>query len=133
MLRLSSLVIVLIIFSSKLFAINVVVAKQNINFNEFITTQMVMPSRVTSVKRHCVPATLDDFKNKKLQATHYMKKGYVICKDDIKEADKKSVLFNFGPIEIEKHGKIIFENDDYIRIKKSNGDIEKIYKDGRLK
>ena len=131
--RLSRLFVLLTIFTYKLFAIDVVVAKQNIHFNEFITLKMITTSSVPSVKRHCIPATIEDFRTKKLQATHYMKRGYVICQDDIKEFDKKSILFNFGAIEIEKNGKIIFENDDYIRIKKSNGDIEKIYKDGRLK
>lgn len=133
MLRLSSLLIFIAIFSSKLFAINVVIAKNDIHFNEFITLEMIASGKVQNVKRHCTPTTINDFKTKKLQATHYMKKGYVICQDDVKEHNEKSVLFNFGSIEIEKSGKIIFENDDYIRIKKSNGDIEKIYKDGRIK
>jgi len=133
MLRLSGLLILIAIFSSKLFAINVVIAKNDIHFNEFITLEMVVPGKVQNVKRHCTPTTINDFKTKKLQATHYMKKGFVICKDDVKEFNNKSVLFNFGSIEIEKNGKIIFENDEYIRIKKSNGDIEKIYKDGRIK
>ncbi|WP_417326503.1 hypothetical protein [Halarcobacter sp.] len=133
MLRLSSLLIFITIFTSNLFAINVVVTKGDVHFNEFITLDMVSLGKVQNVKRHCIPTTIDDFKTKKLQATHYMKKGYVICQDDVKEFNEKSVLFNFGSIEIEKNGKIIFENDDYIRIKKSNGDIEKIYKDGRIK
>jgi len=133
MLRLSGLLILIAIFSSKLFAIDVVIAKNDIHFNEFITLEMITPGKVQNVKRHCNPTTINDFKTKKLQATHYMKKGFVICKDDVKEFNNKSVLFNFGSIEIEKNGKIIFENDEYIRIKKSNGDIEKIYKDGRIK
>ena len=40
---------------------------------------------------------------------------------------------NGKTLEIEKKGKIVFENDQFIRIKKDNGKIEKIYKDGRLK
>ncbi|NVJ52303.1 MAG: hypothetical protein HWD90_01320 [Campylobacteraceae bacterium] len=133
MLRLSGLFILLAILSSKLFAINVIIAKEDIHFNNFITLEMITMGNVQSVKRNCIPATIDDFKAKKVQATHYMKRGYVLCKDDIKEFNQKSVLFDFGAIEIEKNGRIIFENDDYIRIKKSNGDIEKIYKDGRIK
>ncbi|RXJ90213.1 hypothetical protein CRV01_03370 [Arcobacter sp. CECT 8983] len=133
MLRLSALLFLVSILTTKLFAINVIIAKEDIHFNKFITLEMITMGKVQSVKRHCVPSTIDDFRTKKVQATHYMKKGYVICKDDIKEFNQKSVLFDFGAIEIEKNGRIIFENDEYIRIKKSNGDIEKIYKDGRIK
>lgn len=132
MLRLSSFLLVSL-FISNVFAIDVVITNENINYNEFVTEKMVKPAIVKKVKKHCIPATLDDFKTKKLQATHYMRKGFVICQDDIKEYEKESVLFNFGTIQIEKHGEIIFENDDYIRIKKNDGDIEKIYKDGRIK
>ena len=131
--RLSGLLFLYLVFVGKLFALNVVVANVNIHFNELISEKMVSTAIVRDLKRHCKPITIDDFKTKKLQATHYMKKGYIICENDVKEYSKKSVLFNFGSIQIEKHGKVIFENDEYIRIKKNNGEIEKIYKDGRIK
>ena len=35
--------------------------------------------------------------------------------------------------KIEKKGRIIFENNEFIRIKNLDGTIEQIYKDGRLK
>lgn len=130
MLRLSCLFIFFII---EAFAIDVVVANKAINFNEIISQEMVSKAVVTSVKRHCIPVSYEEFSNKKLQATHYMRKGYVICQNDVKEYKKESVLFDFGVIQIEKQGEVIFENDEYIRIKKSNGDIDKIYKDGRLR
>lgn len=130
MLRLSCLFIFFIVNA---FAIDVVVTNKDINFNEIINSSMVNKSVVKSVKRHCNPVSFEQFTNKKLQATHYMRKGYVICQNDVKEYKKQSVLFDFGVIEIEKQGEVIFENDEYIRIKKSNGDIDKIYKDGRLR
>ncbi|RXK05298.1 hypothetical protein [Halarcobacter bivalviorum] len=133
MLRLSSLFIISSLLLAKLFAIEVVVATQDIHYNEFVTDKMVRKTEVKSVKRNCTPASFEAFKTKKLQATHYMKKGFIICQNDIKEYSNESVLFNFGSIQIEKHGEIIFENDEYLRIRKSDGEIEKIYKDGRIK
>lgn len=133
MLRLSRLFVFISLFFTKLFAIDVVVASQAINFNEIIDPQMVQKAEVANVKRHCVPVPYEDFVNKKLQATHYMRKAYVLCEKDVQEYKKEAVLFDFGAIEIEKEGEIIFENDEYIRIRKIDGDIEKIYKDGRLR
>lgn len=51
---------------------------------------------------------------------------------DLDKDKNNSVLFNFGSIQIERPGKIIFENDEYIRIKREDGQVEKIYKDGRI-
>ena len=52
---------------------------------------------------------------------------------DVKKYENESVIFNFGGVEIEKKGKVIYENDDFIRIKNLDGTIEQIYKDGRTK
>jgi hypothetical protein len=52
---------------------------------------------------------------------------------DVRKSDNQSIIFNFGGVKIEKKGKIIYENKDFIRIKNVDGTIEQIYKDGRLK
>lgn len=131
MLRLSSLLVIFLF--SKAFAYEVVVTKENINYNEIITNNMIYKAKVSKIKKHCIPISYENFEKNKLQAKHYMKKGFIICEDDIKTYKKKSVLFDFGVIQIEKEGEIIYENGEYIRMKKPNGDIEKIYKDGRIR
>lgn len=123
----------LMLFSINLYAVDVIIAKSKINYKEIISIQKLSKHKVSSIKKFCVPATVNDFQSNKYIATHYIKKGSVICLKDIELYNKNSILFNFGAIEIEKNGKIIFENDKYIRIKKDNGKIEKIYKDGRLR
>ncbi len=131
MLRLKSLFFI-IIFSLNSYAIEVIVVKFKINYNEIIVLNKLSSLNVLSVKKYCIPAKLEDFQMNKYIAKHYLRKGAVICMKDIKRYKKNSVIFNFGTIQIEKHGKIIFENNDYIKIKRDDGKIEKIYKDGRL-
>ncbi len=131
MLRLKSLFIIFL-FSMNVHAIEVIVTNSKINYKEIIDIKRLSSSNVLSVKKFCIPITIKDLQGKKYIAKRYLKKGTVLCKKDISLYEKKSVLFNFGIIEIEKQGKIIFENDDYIKIKRIDGEIEKIYKDGRL-
>ena len=131
MLRPKSLFIIFLF--SKLCAYDVVITNQQINYNEIISIKMVSKAKVDEIKKFCKPLSYEDFKTNKYQASHYMKKGFVVCEDDVKNYKKQSVLFDFGIIQIEKEGEIIYENDEYIRIKRRDGEIEKIYKDGRLK
>ncbi len=123
----------IVLFTVNLCAIDVIITKSKINYKEIISINKLSKHKVLSVKKHCIPATVNDFETNKFVATHYMKKGSIICQKDIELYNKNSVLFNFGTIEIEKNGKVIFENEKYIRIKKDDGKIEKIYKDGRLR
>lgn len=131
MLRLKGLFLFFIL-TLNLYSIEVIVTKSKINYKEKIDIKKLSSSNVLSVKKFCIPITLKDLQNTQYIAKRYLKKGTILCTKDIEEHKKKSVLFNFGSIQIEKEGKIIFENDEYLRIKKPNGKIEKIYKDGRL-
>ena len=131
MLRLRSL-FVIFLFSINLFGIEVIVTKSKINYKEIIDINKLSSANVLSVKKFCIPITIKDLQDKKYIAKRYLKKGTVLCKKDIELYIEKSVLFNFGIIEIEKQGKIIFENNKYIKIKRIDGQIDKIYKDGRL-
>lgn len=132
MLRLKCLFFV-IIFSINLYSIDVIVTKSKINYNEIISLEKLSASNILSVKKYCIPATISDFKQDKYIAKHYIKKGSIVCLKDIEKYIKNSILFNFGSIQIERNGKLVFENDEYIKIKRNDGRIEKIYKDGRLR
>lgn len=131
MLKLKTLFL-LTLFSLNLYSIEVVVSSKKIAYKEKISAKNVTLMEVSKVKKGCIPATVKELKLSEYIAKHYINRGRIICTKDIESYNKNSVLFKFGAIEIEKHGKIIYENDSYIRIKKDNGKVEKIYKDGRL-
>ena len=130
MLKLSLLVFFL---TTNVFAISVLVSKDSIGFRQKIEPSNLRLMHVPKLKKSCIPLTLKEVQNNEYRATHYINRKSIICQNDVKIYKKESVIFNFGGLEIEKKGKIIYENDDFIRIKKENGKIEKIYKDGRLK
>jgi hypothetical protein len=131
MLRLKSLLFILF-FVVNAYSIDVIVVKSKINYKEIIVLNKLSKANVLSVKKYCIPVTIDNLEENKYIATHYLRKGSILCMKDIKRYKKNSVIFNFGSIQIEKSGKIIFENNEYIKIKRNDGKIEKIYKDGRL-
>lgn len=130
MLKLS---IITLLLSFNAFAIDVLVSKSAIKFEEKLKTSNLRLMKITVMKKACVPLTLKQVQNNEYLTTHYVNKNSILCQKDVKTYENESVLFNFGALQIEKKGKIIFENDHFIRIKKDNGKIEKIYKDGRLK
>ncbi len=131
MLRLKSLFLILFL-SSSVYSIEVLITNSKINYKETIDIKKLSSKNVLSVRKFCIPITIKDLETNKYLAKRYLKKNTILCANDIEKYSKKSVLFNFGLIQIEKEGKIIFENDDYIKIKRSNGKIDKIYKDGRI-
>lgn len=118
---------------TNVFAIDVIVAKQNIKLKEKIALKNLRHKKVNKVKKSCIPITLNKISNTIYIAKHYINVGSVICEKDIKIHKKNTVLFNFGNIEIEKEGKVVGETTKYIRVKKPSGKIEKIYKDGSIK
>ncbi|RXJ69592.1 hypothetical protein CRV08_02490 [Halarcobacter ebronensis] len=130
MLKLSGIIFLLLF--SQVFAIEVTVVNKDVDYKELLTKEILIKADVDSVKKLCEPIPYSELITNKYLAKRYMKKGTVICDRDVEEYEKKSVLFNFGTIQIEKYGKIIFENDEYIKIKDNDGNVEKIYKDGRI-
>lgn len=114
-------------------AIEVIIAKNKIPYNAIISSKDLALKNVLKLKRGCKIFTLEDLEKNQYITKHYINKGNVICLNDIKTYKKETVLFKFGNIEIEKNGKKVFENDKYITIKKRDGKLEKIYKDGSLK
>lgn len=125
--------LVFILFYCNLIAITVLIAKKPINFEEKIEISKLKLKNVSYIIKSCKPLKFNQVKNQEYLSTHYINKGSIICLKDVKKYLDNSVLFNFGSLQIEKKGKIIYENEEFIRIKKLDGKIEKIYKDGRLK
>lgn len=129
-LKLSILVFLLNI---NLFAISVLVSKVAINFEEKLDSSKVVSQNVAEINKSCTPLTLSQLQNEEYITTHYINKNTIICIKDVKKYENESVIFNFGGVKIEKKGKVIYENSDFIRIKNIDGTIEQIYKDGRIK
>lgn len=129
MLRLS---LVFVFFCLNSFALDVLITKDALKFGQKINPTDLRLINVNKIKKSCIPLTLDQIQNNQYTTAHYINRNSILCQRNVNHYKENSVIFKFGALEIEKKGKIIFENDDFIRIKKDDGKIEKIYKDGRL-
>ncbi|MCK5111551.1 MAG: hypothetical protein KAQ94_08525 [Arcobacteraceae bacterium] len=129
--------IVLILLSGMLEAsIEVIKASKNIKFKDKIIKSDIYIDNVdfNKVKRFCKPITKEDLSTNEYRAKIHIKRDNIICKKDLYKLKKiNKVLFNFGSIQIERSGKIIRETKEYIRLRDDNGEIQKIYKDGRVR
>ena len=114
------LLLVCILSITNLYSIEVLVAKSIIKFNERVLPTNLRFKKVNSVRKSCIPATLSGIGQDYYISTHYINPGSIICEKDIKIHEKKTVVFKFGNIEIEKEGKVVGETKRYIRIKKPN-------------
>lgn len=65
------------------------------------------------------------------RAKRYILKGKPICNKDVEIATRDKIKFDFGNIEIERDGKVIGETKQYIKVKNSDGSVDKIYKNGQ--
>ena len=115
------------------FAISVLIAKESISFEEKLVLSKIRLQNVSDITKSCVPLKLSEIQNKEYITTHYINKNSIICQKDVKNYEDEGIIFNFGGLKIEKKGKIIYENNEFIRIKNLDGTIEQIYKDGRIK
>ncbi|MDK2041914.1 hypothetical protein [Aliarcobacter butzleri] len=122
-----------LILNCSLFAVTVLVSKTAIKYEEKIDPSNVIVKEVESINKACIPLTLQQLESNQFVTTHYINKNMIICDKDVKSSENEGVVFNFGGVKIEKKGRIIFENNEFIRIKNLDGTIEQIYKDGRLK
>lgn len=122
-----------ILLNITLLATSVVVSKEAIKLDEQIVATKLSVQNISNVNKSCEPITLKEIQNEVYVATHYINKNTIICKKDIKKFQDETIVFSFGGLEIEKKGKIIYENSEFIRFKNLDGTIEQIYKDGRLK
>ena len=121
------------LLSANLFAISVLVSKEAINYEEKLDSSKVKLQNVSEINKYCIPLKLSQLQNAEYVTTHYINQNTIICTKDVKKYENETVIFNFGGVKIEKRGKIIYENNEFIRIKNIDGTIEQIYKDGRLK
>ena len=126
------IILLLLIFSSTLFSYEVLTANKDIKFKEKIIKENLMLKQVNTLSKNCTPLTLQELENAVFTASHYIFKDSILCSNDVVKYEKESVIFDFGSLQIEHEGKIIYENDQYIRIKKQDGTIEKIYKNGKI-
>jgi hypothetical protein len=116
---------ILIIFLSNTNAS--ILAKYNIYYGDSIT----LSNTINHNDNKCKDLTYDTIKNNNYVAIHYIKKNNIICKKDIKKLSTTKVIYKFGGfLEAEEYGKVITETNKYIKIKKPNGKIKKLYKDG---
>ncbi|MDX9960808.1 MAG: hypothetical protein RBS32_04955 [Aliarcobacter sp.] len=115
------------------FAIDVLISKDAIKFEEKINASKLKLQNINEINKACIPLTLDEIKNEEYISSHYINKNTIICQKDVKKQNDEGIVFNFGGLKIEKKGKIIYENNEFIRIKNLDGTIEQIYKDGRTK
>ena len=125
--------LVIFLLNINAFAISVLVSQVAINFEEKLDVSKVKVQNVGEINKSCIPLKLSEIQNDEYITTHYINKNTIICTKDVKKYENESIIFNFGGVQIEKKGKVIFENKDFIRIKNIDGTIEQIYKDGRLK
>ncbi|MDD2640738.1 MAG: hypothetical protein WCY75_09665 [Sulfurimonadaceae bacterium] len=125
-------ILLLLIFSSTLFSYEVLTTRKDIKFKEKITKENLVLKQVDTLSKNCTPLSLQELDNGVFTASHYIFKDSILCSNDVVKYEKESVIFDFGSLQIEHEGKIIYENDQYIRIKKQDGTIEKIYKNGKI-
>jgi hypothetical protein len=122
-----------LLLSVNTFAISVLISKESINFEEKLVLSKIRLQNVNDITKSCIPLKLSEVQNKEYITTHYINKNSIICQKDVRIYEDEGVVFNFGGVKIEKKGKIIYENNEFIRIKNLDGTIEQIYKDGRIK
>ena len=67
----------------------------------------------------------------KYQAKHFIFKNKPICTKDLQKVVINKIQYDFGNIIIQRDGKVIGENKNYIKIKNYDGTIVKIYKNGQ--
>lgn len=125
-------ILLLLIACSSLFSYDVLTVVKDIKFKEKIQNDNLVVKQVDTLNKNCVPLSLKDLEEGSFSASHYLFKDSIVCMDDVIKYEKESVLFDFGILQIEQEGKIIYENDKFIRIKKQDGSVEKIYKDGKI-
>lgn len=126
------ILLLLLLCTTSLFSIDVLTVTKEIRYKEKIQKDKLNLKRVDSVAKGCTPLHLEDLEKDSYSASHYMFENAIVCMNDVIKYEKESVLFDFGSLQIEQEGKVIYENEKFIRLKKQDGTIEKIYKDGKI-
>lgn len=128
-------ILLLFIIINSLFGQSILVPISNkvIDWKEKITRDDVI--LIEANKKYSCKKYIDMMllKQKQYRAKHYIHKNKPICLKDVYLNQTKKIKFNFGSLEIEKEGELLKQTDEYIKIRNSEGVIEKIYKDGSVK
>ena len=124
-----------ILFSIFIILINlnsteILVSKNNINYKQLLDVDNLKLINIPNEIR-CTTFDKDLLKTNKYQAKRFIYKGRSICYKDVQKIVINRVKADFGNIEIQRNGKIISENNDYVKIKNYDGKIIKIYKNGQ--
>jgi transcription elongation factor len=122
--------ILILIFIVDLSAELILVSNKNINYKEIVNKDNLQLIS-SNDKINCTIFNTELLKDKSYQAKHFIFKNKAICQKDLKEVIVNKIEYDFGNIVIQRDGKVIGENKEYIRIKNSNGKVEKIYKNGQ--
>lgn len=124
---------VIFFLNINLFAASVLISKEAINYEQKLDSSKVIVQNIDEINKSCIPLKLSELQNEEYVTLHHINKNTIICQKDVKKYENESIIFNFGGLKIEKKGRIVYENKDFIRFKNSDGTIEQIYKDGRVK
>jgi len=104
--------------------------KEQVTSNKYLLVEVNDTNKLIYNIRCRDYVNIDKLKSNKYRANHYINKNKVICKKSLYLKPTNKINFNFGSFEIESFGKVIQETNKYVKIRKPNGKIEKIYKDG---
>jgi hypothetical protein len=115
-----------------IFATQILVSDINLKYHEILDYANLSLSS-TNKKIRCEKFNQNHLLHGTYQTKHYIYKGKAICAKDVQKVKKHKIRYDFGNIVIEKSGKVIGENKNYIKIKNIDGTIDKIYKNGQLK
>jgi len=126
------IIIISIFFLINMYSELILVSNKNINYKEIINKDNLEFKSVSKNAR-CTMFDRDLLNKEKYQAKHFIFKNKEICFKDLIKVQYNKIQYDFGNILIQKDGKVIGENEEYVKIKKSDGSIEKIYKNGNNK
>jgi hypothetical protein len=121
---------IIFIFLLNINASEVLVSKVNINYKSILDANNLYMQNIEKNIR-CTTFDKKLLKKSKYQAKRYIIKGTPICYKDVQKVVIDQVKFDFGNIEIQRVGKVVSENKDYVKIKNYDGKIIKIYKNGQ--
>ena len=124
------IIFIIFIFLINLNSTEILVSKKNINYKQLIDINNLELVNISNDIR-CTTFDKNLLKSNKYQAKRFIYKGRSICYKDVQKVVINKVKADFGNIEIQRNGKIISENNDYVKIKNYDGKIIKIYKNGQ--
>lgn len=119
-----------LLFGISLYGDTALVSLKDIKYKEYLNYENLQEV-VINKKIRCEIFNKEKLFEDKYIATRYIIKNTPICTKDVEIAPNHRVKFDFGNIEIEKEGEFLGETKEYIRIKKPDGTIEKIEKNGQ--